>query len=680
MTDKTPKILLCNCAETMHVDGAAIGATLGQDGLAVHTQLCRTDIAAYEAALGEGGPLLVACTQEAPLFSEVAADAQAGGNIAFVNIRERAGWCESGAATAKMAALLADRLYVAKPARLKEVESDGMCLVYGAGQTALDAARHLSGRLSVTLILSDADDVLLPPVLDFAIYRGQLSAVAGSLGNFDVVINAYAPILPSSRGTAQFLMPRDDAKSRCSVIVDLSGDPAPVTGWAKRDGYLKADPGDPAAVARRLFEASDLVGSFEKPIYVTYDADICAHSRSEITGCSNCLDACPAGAITSAGDIIAIDDGICGGCGSCASHCPTGAVSYAYPQRGDLVRRLQKMLSVYDEAGGMQPVLFFHDESEGAEIVNMMARTGRGLPANVLPVGLHAAGMPGHDIFAAALSAGAERVVMLTDPTRGEDFAAIETEAGFFNDLLAGLGDGGGPRVTILAERDPEAVESFLYNLAPAPPITAAMFEPVGGKRDIARSALQLLRDAIKGAPEIVPLPEGAPYGRIEINTQGCTMCLACISACPVGALADNPDRPEVRFVEAACVQCGLCQKTCPEKVITLSPRLNFAAAAMQPETLHAEEPFECVKCGKPFGSRSTIERISNQLAGQHSMFQSEDKAQLIRMCQDCRIEVQADMPDSPFAMGERPKIRTTEDYLEARKEGLSVDDFLSKD
>lgn len=680
MNDKKTKILLCNCAKTMSVDGTAIGAALEGDALAVHTQLCRTDMAAYEAALGDGGPLLVACTQEAPLFSEVAADAQAGSDVAFANIRERAGWCESGPATAKMAALLADRLQVAKPARLKEVESDGMCLVYGAGQTALDAARHLSGRLSVTLILNDPDGVLLPPVLDFAIYRGRLSAVSGSLGNFDVVIDAYAPVLPSSRGTVEFLMPRDDAQSHCSVIVDLSGDRAPMTGWSKRDGYLKADPGDPAAVARTLFAASDLVGTFEKPIYVTYDADICAHSRSDITGCSNCLDACPAGAITSAGDTIAIDDGICGGCGSCASHCPTGAVSYAYPDRGDLVRRLQAMLSVYHDAGGAQPVVFFHDESEGAEIINIMARTGRGLPANVLPVGLHASGMPGHDMFAAALSAGAERIVVLTDPARGEDFAAIETEAALFNRLLAGLGDDGGQRVSVLAERDPDAVESVLHDLAPLAAITVAAFEPAGGKRDVARSALQLLRDAIEGAPEIVPLPEGAPYGQIVIDTKGCTMCLACVSACPVGALADNPDRPEVRFVEAACVQCGLCLKTCPEKVITLSPRLNFSPAAMQPETLYAEEPFECVKCGKPFGSRSTIERISNQLAGQHSMFQSEEKSQLIQMCQDCRIEVQADMPDSPFAMGERPKIRTTEDYLEARKEGLSVDDFLSKD
>ena len=34
-----------------------------------------------------------------------------------------------------------------------------------------------------------------------------------------------------------------------------------------------------------------------------------------------------------------------------------------------------------------------------------------------------------------------------------------------------------------------------------------------------------------------------------------------------------------LRFVEDACVQCGLCKATCPEKVITLTRSLDFRAA-----------------------------------------------------------------------------------------------------
>ena len=58
-----------------------------------------------------------------------------------------------------------------------------------------------------------------------------------------------------------------------------------------RDGYVRADPAYPAPVTEAMFKITDLVGEFEKPIYVSYDADICAHSRSGKIGCRNCIDA-----------------------------------------------------------------------------------------------------------------------------------------------------------------------------------------------------------------------------------------------------------------------------------------------------------------------------------------------------------------------------------------------------
>ena len=115
-----------------------------------------------------------------------------------------------------------------------------------------------------------------------------------------------------------------------------------------------------------MLKVTDLVGEFEKPLYVSYDAGICAHARSQKVGCTNCLDNCPTGAITPDGDHVAIDAAMCGGCGNCSAVCPTGAVSYAYPQRGDLVARLGMLLETYREAGGTRPVVLFHDEKHGA--------------------------------------------------------------------------------------------------------------------------------------------------------------------------------------------------------------------------------------------------------------------------------------------------------------------------
>ena len=137
--------------------------------------------------------------------------------------------------------------------------------------------------------------------------------------------------------------------------------------------------------------------------------------------------------------------------------------------------------------------------------------------------------------------------------------------------------------------------------------------------------------------------------------------------------------RPPGNPVESACVQCGLCRKTCPERVISLNQRYVFTEAAIIPAILNEEEPANCVKCGKPFGTQSTIDRISERLAGQHWMFRTDEQARLIRMCDDCRVEAQMTMEDNPFAAGERPRVRTTDDYLNAERE-LSTDDFLIDD
>ena len=118
-------------------------------------------------------------------------------------------------------------------------------------------------------------------------------------------------------------------------------------------------------------------------------------------------------------------------------------------------------------------------------------------------------------------------------------------------------------------------------------------------------------------------------------------MCLACVGACPTGALLDNPDRPMLSFVEDACVQCGLFRNTCPERVIRLEPRLDFTPAARVPRVLKEEEPAQCTRCGKAFGTKSSIERIVNRLSGHNPLFQTPEQVALIRMCDDCRVKAQ---------------------------------------
>ena len=187
--------------------------------------------------------------------------------------------------------------------------------------------------------------------------------------------------------------------------------------------------------------------------------------------------------------------------------------------------------------------------------------------------------------------------------------------------ILAGLGFGSGRAATIETD-DPFALGETLRAMHTADPAPRpATFQPAGGKRDVLRQSLRELHLAAPQPVDVVPLPQGAPFGAVEIDVEGCTLCLACVSACPTGALLDDPERPMLRFAEDACVQCGLCQATCPEKVITLVPQLDFRAATAPTRVLKQEEPFHCIRCDKPFGTRSTIERVAAKLEGKHWMY-----------------------------------------------------------
>ncbi len=670
MSFDAKRLLVCTCEGTMRLDGKALATACAADGpLEIHTQLCRSQLENFRAALGGDEPVTVACTQETPLFEETRADAAPDTPVRYVNIRERAGWSEEGArAVPKIAALLAEGAVEVEAARTVTLASEGVCLVYGKDEVALDAARQLAGRLDVALLLTGAEEVAPPLVSEIPLFKGRISVATGHLGAFEIVVDDYAPLVVSSRASLVFGIPRGGAKSACDLILDLSGEEPLFPAPEKRDGYFRPNPGNPAAVQHALFELVDLVGEFEKPIYVDFKPELCTHSRSEITGCTRCIDTCPASAIQPDGDVVAIDPYICGGCGGCNSVCPTGAAGYTMPPTTSLLARARELLLTYEHAGGERSVLLVHDERWGEETIHLMARLGRGLPVHVLPFAVNEVTQIGFDFLAGALAYGAARIVVLVPPQRREEITGLESQAAIAAALMSGLFYDG-ERVSLLAEADPEAIADALYDLSVPAPVPPAKFLPMGGKRALLRLALSHLHAAAPGAAETIPLPEGAPFGTVEIDTDGCTLCLSCVGACPTGAMQDNPDRPMLRFMEDACVQCGLCRLTCPESVVRLTPRLNFAEEAREAALIKEEEPFECVRCGKSFGTKGSIELIVEKLAGKHAMFQDESAIERIKMCEDCRVVAGLEAGDEAFAGGERTPPRTTEDYLREREE-----------
>ncbi len=669
-------VLLCDCDGTMSIDGKAIARALGADAPDIHTQLCRRQIGMFKNQLDQREPLLVCCTQEAPVFAETMiereADAANEPSLTFTNIRERAGWSREGASAApKMAALIAEAALDILAAGSITLISEGRIVVLGGDADALDIAVRLSDTLDVTLVLPEGVELAPPAVTGFLVYQGTPAAARGSFGNFEIEFGDLAPAQPSARGMIEF-EPGSAAVLPADLILDLRGGDALFPSPDKRDGYEHPDPGYAAGVERIVGDLQQMAGEFEKPLYVSFDDSRCTHSRNNVTGCTRCLDLCPAGAIQPAGDVVAFDPHLCAGCGNCAGVCPTDAANYALPGTKALFERLRTILTTYHDAGGKHAVLLVHDTDTGDEMISAAARHFRGLPAGVLPFAVNQVAQIGFEFLMSALAYGAEKVLLLTSPDKPDDYVGLPAQLSFAEAALDGLGYGLG-RIELFDNPDPEALEAMLYDLAPVsgcPPGSAAAMERKRANLNLAAAHLH------EHAPEpvdVVAMPEGAPVGTMAVDAPGCTLCLACVSVCPVGALGDNPDSPMLRFNEAACVQCGLCRVTCPEAVITLVPRLNLRPEARDWIIVKEEEPFNCVSCGKPFAVQSTIDKMMEKLAD-NPMFAKDPAAlERLKMCEDCRVVDMFETPQ-PMASGKRPRIRTTDDYLRERDDGEDLD------
>jgi ferredoxin len=545
-----------------------------------------------------------------------------------------------------------------------EFSSGGVVLIYGSDAAAIEAGQLLEPYLDVSVLIPGAAPPAGPQVFAFPIARGVIRSASGHFGAFELIVDGYcAPALAD--GSIAFERAYDNAVSRCDIILDLSGGRPLFHAPHLRDGYLRADPrhrdGWLAAVSR----ARELIGTFEKPRYIRFTESRCAHSRSQITGCTRCLDLCPAGAIASVGGHLSIDPYVCAGCGQCAAACPTDAAAYTLPPADELMRDLRARLLARGSSDRAATVLI-HDAAHGTPLVQML-QAEEGLPECIVPLAVNEVTQVGPETVAAAFLYGAGAVRFLVRARARHDMSGLYGTMALTEALLAGLGFAGARIATIEAD-DPEALSHSLRAIPDLPTVPRSSFLPLGAdKAALRRQVLHQLHRIAPSPADIVPLPRGAPFGSVDLDIEGCTLCLACVSACPTHALQDDSDRPLLRFTEASCIQCGLCQATCPEKVIRLRPQMDFRSSSASARILKSEQPFCCVRCGKPFGVRSIIERVTAKLADQHWMYKDGgQRLELIKMCDECRVIAVSEQDLDPYGPP-RAAVRTTDDYLRER-------------
>ena len=277
------KILVCNCENTMKIDEEALSKSCKlEKKCKVYSNLCGSELDTVSEQIissnKENKNLLIACTQQEEVFEKVAEENNFQVPKTF-NIREYAGWSKEGDKTIpKMAALINSSVKKIVKTPSLTLNSSGRCFVYtnykngdNSLEVAYDFCKKLSQHLGVTLMITNCEQEVILQPQNFKITKGNISKARGYFSKFKLEINDFSEALPSSKSNIEFGEYFKSVDTECDIIIDLSENTPMFTGDHKRDGYFRASTNSPKDLLEIFSKSIDMIGEFEKPIYVNFN-------------------------------------------------------------------------------------------------------------------------------------------------------------------------------------------------------------------------------------------------------------------------------------------------------------------------------------------------------------------------------------------------------------------------
>lgn len=351
--------------------------------------------------------------------------------------------------------------------------------------------------------------------------------------------------------------------------------------------------------------------------FISYDDSICQYHQRRTIHCAKCADICPSVAILRNDELRELEFSHidCVNCGSCVSICPSGALNYAPMPRNSFY----EILKFYED----KIILIL---PQNFDFENTLIN----LKENTMPFVVQTEDFLDQTHLLAMLQTSGASMVFYAKNTLKGTKECIELLNEIFQRKF-------NQKAIYLANNEEElnnALEKacFIDNLK------FISNNPVLLKReDFAIRLRELIQDENLGN---IASKEWIRYGKISINTNSCTLCLACVGACNVGALVADSKDNSLKFNASLCTTCGYCELSCAEKDTLKLQRsgIDLEKSYFSFMTLAQDELFACIECGKEFATKKAIEKIASIMKPK---FMGDDaKIKTLYCCAECKARL----------------------------------------